>query len=100
MGFPVQEPTVYRLTSTLPWAFLSKSLLSTAGPACYPGPSGPRAYCLPLTITIPWVFMSKSLLSTATPARYPGLSSPRAYCLPLEQHATLSFRLQGPTVCH
>ncbi|GFS08796.1 hypothetical protein ElyMa_003021900 [Elysia marginata] len=48
LGFPVQKPTVYHHNRTRPWAFRSKSLLSTARPARYPGLSGLRAYCLPL----------------------------------------------------
>ncbi|GFR91310.1 hypothetical protein ElyMa_000840800, partial [Elysia marginata] len=48
LGFPVQKPTVYHLNRTRSWAFQSKSLLSTARPARYPGLSGLRAYCLPL----------------------------------------------------
>ncbi|GFR75282.1 hypothetical protein ElyMa_002183800 [Elysia marginata] len=87
-----------------PWALQSKSLMFTAGPARYPGSSGPRAYCLPLTNTIPWASRYKSLLSTIRPKRYPGLptnklswafrgpSGPRAYCLPLTNTITSAFR--------
>ncbi|GFS06985.1 hypothetical protein ElyMa_006559400 [Elysia marginata] len=78
----------------LPWAFWSKSLLSTNRPTRYPGLSGLRAYCPPLDR----VCRSRSLLSTIRPRRYPGLSGPRAYCLPLDRHATLGIPVQEPTV--
>ncbi|GFR78849.1 hypothetical protein ElyMa_004005300 [Elysia marginata] len=76
----------------LPWAYRSKSVLSTNRRTRYPGLSGLRAFCLPLTITIPWVFWSKSLLSTIRPTRYPGPSSPRVYCLLLNRHIPWAFR--------
>ncbi|GFS25208.1 hypothetical protein ElyMa_001682100 [Elysia marginata] len=82
----------------LSWVFRSKSLLSTARPARYPGLSGQRAYCLPLDRYATLGLQSKSLLSTAKPPRYPGLSGPKAYCLPLEQHAILGFPVQDSTV--
>ncbi|GFR75808.1 hypothetical protein ElyMa_002197100 [Elysia marginata] len=96
----------------LPWAFRSKSLLSTARSARYPGISGQRAYCLPLdryatlglqvqehtvyryTSMLPWAFWSKSLLSTNRPTRYPGLSGLRASCLPLDRYATRGLPVQ------
>ncbi|GFS08793.1 hypothetical protein ElyMa_003021800 [Elysia marginata] len=99
----------------LPWAFRSKSLLSTIKRTRYPGSSGPRAYCLLLTNTLPsafrskspclpltntktWAFRAKSLLSTIRPTRYPVSSGPRAYCLSIDRKATLGLPVQEPTV--
>ncbi|GFR75280.1 hypothetical protein ElyMa_002183700 [Elysia marginata] len=100
----------------LPLAFRSKSLLSTARPARFPGLSGQRAYCLPLdryatlglqvqehtvyryTSTLPWAFWAKSLLSTTKTARSPELSGPRSYFLSLDRHETLGPLVQEPNV--
>ncbi|GFR65761.1 hypothetical protein ElyMa_005539300 [Elysia marginata] len=102
----------------IPWAFPSKSILSTASPACYPGTSGSTAFFLPLykhatlglpvqertvyceTNTLALDFRFNSLLSTARPTRYPWTSGTRAYCLPLDQHATLGLPVQEPIVYH